>query len=217
MTTDDLIVELAGRLTPVRRLPTLRRQLAGWLLLSIPIVTIAAFALGLRPDAAVAGARGAFATMFALALLTTVIAGAAALQSGIPGAASAAGIWAPAAALAGWGLATAMFLTQSPAPPTATFPVHLLCAIQIAALAAVPALALMIRLRRAAPLQPLRTGTLTALAAAALAAAATQWLCPSDDPLHLLAGHIGVAAVLAAAGGWALAPAFTAVAGHGSR
>ena len=55
-------------------------------------------------------------------------------------------------------------------------------------------------LRRAAPLRQAWTGALATLAAAALGAAATQVLCPIDDPAHQLVGHVLPVILLAIAG-----------------
>jgi hypothetical protein len=55
-------------------------------------------------------------------------------------------------------------------------------------------------LRRAAPLRQGWCGALATLAAAAIGAAATQVLCPIDDPAHQLVGHLLPVILLAVAG-----------------
>jgi hypothetical protein len=55
-------------------------------------------------------------------------------------------------------------------------------------------------LRRAAPLRRTWSAALATLAAVALGAAATQFLCPIDDPAHLLVGHLLPVASLAIGG-----------------
>jgi hypothetical protein len=74
-------------------------------------------------------------------------------------------------------------------------PVHALCIIEIAGFAFIPGWALFNMLRRAAPLKRTWTAVFAALAATALGAAATQILCPLDDPAHYLMGHIAPAVV----------------------
>jgi hypothetical protein len=69
-------------------------------------------------------------------------------------------------------------------------PFHWACLFEIAGLSVVPAWALFAMLRRAAPLQRVWTAALAMLAASALAAVATQLICPVDDPAHLLVGHV---------------------------
>jgi hypothetical protein len=44
------------------------------------------------------------------------------------------------------------------------------------------------------------TASLAALASSALAAAATQLICPVDDPAHQLVGHVVPVAIIAVAG-----------------
>jgi hypothetical protein len=55
-------------------------------------------------------------------------------------------------------------------------------------------------LRRAAPLRLGWVAALATLAAVALAAAATQFICPIDDPAHQLVGHVLPVVVLAIGG-----------------
>jgi Negative regulator of sigma F len=69
-------------------------------------------------------------------------------------------------------------------------PFHLLCLIEIAGLGVVPGWLLFTMLRRAAPLRRVWNAALATLASVALGAAATQFLCPIDDPAHQLVGHL---------------------------
>ena len=85
-------------------------------------------------------------------------------------------------------------------PRVLALPVHVLCLIEIAGLAVVPVWALFAMLRRAAPLRRAWSGALATLASVALGAAATQFLCPLDDPAHHLVGHLLPVALLAGAG-----------------
>jgi hypothetical protein len=82
----------------------------------------------------------------------------------------------------------------------AAFPVHVGCVAQIVALSLIPGLALFTMLRRAAPLRLSWSAGLASLAAFAAAAAGTQFLCPINDPAHLLVGHAVPVAALALAG-----------------
>ena len=75
-------------------------------------------------------------------------------------------------------------------------PFHVACLIEIAGLSLVPGWALFAMLRRAAPLRRAWSGALATLAAVALGAAATQFLCPIDDPAHQLVGHLLPVAIL---------------------
>ena len=64
----------------------------------------------------------------------------------------------------------------------------------------VPGWALFAMLRRAAPLQRAWSAALATLAAVALAAVATQIICPVDDPAHQLVGHALPVAFLSVCG-----------------
>jgi hypothetical protein len=55
-------------------------------------------------------------------------------------------------------------------------------------------------LRGAAPLRHRWSAGLATLAALALAAAGTQFICPIDDPAHYLVGHFAPVAALAILG-----------------
>jgi hypothetical protein len=206
--TEALIVELARRLTPVRRLPSVGRRFTLWLLVSAPLVVIAVLAMGVRADAADTITRGPFLLLLALSVLTAGLAAASALHFSVPGTDGATARWTPGMALVGWTVAAGVLLVNTPpANRDATFPIHLLCVLQIVGVAMLPGAALVAMLRRGAPVHPARTGALAALASAALGAAGTQMICPSDDPLHLLAGHIAIGAAAAVIGAVALAPA----------
>ena len=79
-------------------------------------------------------------------------------------------------------------------------PIHRLCVIEIAGLGVLPAWALFAMLRRAAPLRRAWSAALATLASVALGAAATQFLCPLDDPAHQLVGHVLPVVFLAVSG-----------------
>jgi hypothetical protein len=65
-----------------------------------------------------------------------------------------------------------------------------------AGLSVVPGWALFAMLRRAAPLRRTWSEALATLAAVALAAVATQTMCPIDDPALQLVGHFLPVALL---------------------
>ena len=63
-----------------------------------------------------------------------------------------------------------------------------------------PGWALFAMLRRAAPLRRAWSAALATLAVAALAAVATQVICPVDAPAHQLVGHVLPVAFLSVSG-----------------
>jgi hypothetical protein len=87
-----------------------------------------------------------------------------------------------------------------PAQRLMAFPVNWPCGYKILGFSVIFGGAILVLLRRAAPLDFVWTGSLAALAATAMAAAATQLVCPVDDPAHQLVGHVVPVIVLAAAG-----------------
>jgi hypothetical protein len=67
-------------------------------------------------------------------------------------------------------------------------------------LSIVPGWALFAMLCRAAPLRRAWSAALATLAAVALAAVATQVICPVDDPAHQVVGHVLPVAFLSVSG-----------------
>jgi len=104
----------------------------------------------------------------------------------------------PLVAGAAWALALVVLLMTggSPVERVLALPFHWACLIEIAGLSVVPGWALFAMLRRAAPLRRAWSAALATLAAAALAAVATQVICPVDDPAHQLVGHVLPVALL---------------------
>lgn len=206
MRTDDLIIALArsaGPVTPVAR-PSAR--LLRWAVATTLLMMIAVFTIGPRADVRTAISQTTFAALVALTIGTALSAAASALVLSIPGAERSA--WQrglPLLAGGGWTLALAGLLVLEGAAieRLLEFPVHLTCVIEIAGLSLTPGWALFRMLRGAAPLERAWAGALAALAAAAFAALATQFICPIDDQAHHLVGHVLPVALLAATGAMA--------------
>ena len=204
MRTEDLIVRLAGSVTPVRPLPPPMRRFWRWTLVTLAATAAGVAVFGARPDAARVLSRPAFLAPLALTLLTAWLSARAAFVLSVPGGErSAADRWTPMAAGAAWAswLAIAVVLRGSPLARIAgSFPLHWGCVIQISLLAVAPGALLFVMLRRAAPLRARWSAGLAGLAAAALGAAGTQWICPLDNPAHLLTNHFMTMGLVAAAG-----------------
>ena len=127
----------------------------------------------------------------------------------VPGAErSASQHWLPIGAGVMWAglLIGALLDGDAPISRLTAFPFHAACAIEIAGLSIVPGLLLFFMVRRAAPLRLGWSATLAALASVALAATATQIICPIDDPAHHLVAHFGPAVLMVAFGGAFAAP-----------
>jgi hypothetical protein len=159
--------------------------------------------IGPRADVVSVMSQPAFLGIAVATIGTSLLSAASALVLGIPGAERT--IWQRALALmAGglWVLALVYLLTTEGAAVRRLlqWPLHWGCVIQIAGLSVVPGWALFAMLRRAAPLERAWSGALATLAAVAIAAAATQFICPLDDPAHQLVGHVLPVAALAMLG-----------------
>lgn len=199
MKTEDLIVQLARDARAVRPLPRPGRRLLRWLLAVLPFATLGVIAVGPRWNLAAAIGEPAFIASTVLMLGTALAAAAHALTTGVPGEGpSRSWRMAPFGLAAAWlGLLVAPIIAEGATAQPGTESVHWPCIWQIAVLGLLPAFALLAMLRRAAPLEPGRSALLAAIAGLALGTVATQFICPLDDPAHLIAGHAIPAAVLA--------------------
>ncbi len=203
MRTDELIVELARSAGPVRRLPSPSIRLARWTATTAPLMALAVIVIGPRTDVMTAMSQPAFLGIAAVTIGTALLSAATAFVLGIPGAEHS--VWqraVPLLAGAVWGLGLAYLLVSEGAAfeRVMSFPVHVTCLVEIAGLSIVPGWTIFVMLRRAAPLEPAWSGALAALAAVAGAAAATQLLCPVDDPAHQFVGHLLPVVVLSMLG-----------------
>jgi hypothetical protein len=203
MRTDELIVELARSAGPVRPLPSPSIRLARWTAVTAPLMVLAVIVIGPRADVIAAMSDPAFVGIAGVTIVTALLSAASAFVLGVPGAERS--IWQrmlPLLAGSLWALTLAYLLTTegSAVQRLQQWPFHWLCLVEIAGLSIGPAWALVMMLRRAAPLRRAWAGALAILGSVALGAAATQFLCPLDDPAHQLVGHAFPVAVMALLG-----------------
>ena len=193
MRTDELIVQLARGAGPVRPLPAPSVRLAQWTAAAVPMTVLGLIVIGPRMDVMTVIYDPAFAGLAVATLGTAVLSASAAFVLSVPGAErSPLQRVVPLAAGGVWALVLVVLLTNGgdPVQRVLALPFHWACLFEIAGLSVVPGWALFAMLRRAAPLQRVWTAALAMLAASALAAVATQLICPVDDPAHLLVGHV---------------------------
>jgi len=191
--TEELIVQLTRSLEPVQPLPSPFVRLVRWAALSFAIAALGVLAIGARADVADAIREPAFSALAMLAIATGIAAAATALLLSVPGAErSPAQRGVPLLLFGGWAASLAVMLVSGGAALERLFalPVHAACVIEIAGFALIPGWVLFNMLRRAAPLKRAWTAVFAALAATALGVAATQIVCPLDDPAHHLVGHL---------------------------
>jgi hypothetical protein len=201
--TDDLIVELARQATPVTPLASPTVRLTRWAAAMVVFAAAGVSLLGPRQDLLDALRQPVYAARLATTLLTAILAAAAAFMLSVPGAERArAQRVIPWVALGGWAVLLAALLVGGgkPVARLVAFPVNWPCSFKILGFSVISGTALFVALRRAAPLEPLWTASVAALAATAFGAVATQFVCPVDDPAHQLVGHVLPVVVLAAIG-----------------
>jgi hypothetical protein len=194
MTTDELILQLARSAAPVTPLRPSSARVRRWLAMATFGGVAAVLAIGPRADLGAAVLRPAFVASLLALLVAATSAAAAALALSVPGA-ERSSRWRllPIAAIVAWAATWILVMATSPAGHARLF--HAGCAIEIAVLGVATGWALVAMVRRAAPLQPAWTAALAAIAAVTVASAATQVICPIDDPVHQLVGHVLVAGV----------------------
>lgn len=192
MTTDELIVQLSRAAGPVTPLPRPSVRLAGWTAAALPVPVLGILVIGPRADIVTAIYEPMFVAIALATLGTALLSAAGAFVLSVPGVErSPLQRAAPLAAGAVWALVLVVLLTAGgdPVRRLLALPFHWACLIEIAGLSIVPGWALFVMLRRAAPLRLTWSAALASLAAVALAALATQIICPIDDPAHQLVGH----------------------------
>jgi hypothetical protein len=156
----------------------------------------------------VVGARGDFArslqdpvfVLFAMATLAAgLLAAGSAMTLSVPGAEVTAR-WRILAVLlmGGWALAWVGALVSGgdAGARLAAFPNHWACVAEIVGLSVPSGWVFFVMLGRAAPLRPAWCAALASVASAALAATATQIICPIDDPGHHIVSHVTPVALL---------------------
>lgn len=199
MDTHTLIDALVADLRPVRRLspPTLR--LLGWLAVSIPAVAAVVALQGIRSDLAVRFAEPTFLTEQVATVATALVAGWAALAGCVPGTVRWK-LWAPVLPLSAWivslGHQCWSEWVRVGAAGMSLRP-DWMCLPDIAVIGALPAIAIVIAIRRGACLNsaPVLWGS---LAAAALANAGLRLFHVEDAALMVIVWQFGSVALFTA-------------------
>lgn len=193
MKTDELINMLATDLKPVRRLPPPAWRLIGWLAVSVPVMVLIVATMRMRADIGVKLTEPVFLMQELASLATALIAGWAALVTCVPGEPDWKR-WTPVAPLALW-MATLghqcwdewMHLGLS----AMAFYSDLMCLPVIAMTSAVPALAMVLAIRRGACLPVPCAVWWGSLAAAALANVALRLFHTEDAALMVIVWQFG--------------------------
>lgn len=202
MQTEELIRALAANAAPVHRLAHPAVRAMTWMLLSVVYVAAFVWVAGVRPDLSVKLADPRFQIEVGAALLTSMMAAAAAFCAGCPG----RPLWerfAPLPFLAVWLASLGEGCWRQwvqKGPEGLVLQVDLTCFQNITMVSIFPAIVILIMIRQGAPLAPMSTTGLATLAAAALGAAALRLFHTQDMSLMLLVWQLGTVALLAGLG-----------------
>lgn len=203
MNTEDLLQKLARELRPATPLPAPRRRAGTWFVGAALYVSLLAIGMGFvkgYPD----GVGADFWAAQLAAIVTSLLAGAAAFASVIPGFVSRSRGLAVAAAAVWLGTLAATSIVDGNWSAVSGATHEWLCVAFIVAGGA-PLLAVLAwMLRRGAPLKPATTAAFAALAVAALANVGACLSLPHANAAITFVWHGGVIAactVLGAAGG----------------
>ena len=193
MTDDEgmhsaIVARLSAELVPVRPLRSPWTRLAGWLVVALGTVALAA-AVGLRDDLTMEIARPRYVVEIAILLAGAGLAATLALLVSVP-----ARIGGRRARQLGIGLlvlALAAALLGEPSATAAhsTLWTSLRCVACVGLFGLVPWLALYAAVLRAAPLDGRTTALCVGAAAFLVGAAAVRVACPFDDVPHLAVWH----------------------------
>jgi len=201
--TDELIVQLARAAGPVRPLPGPSVRLARWTAAAASMTALGVIVIGPRADVLTAIYQPTFVALAVATLGTALLSAAGAFVLSVPGVErSPLQRAVPLVAGGVWALVLVVLLTtgDDPVQRILALPFHWACVIEIVGLSIVPSWVLFVMLRRAAPLRRAWSAAFATLAAVALAAVATQVICPLDDPAHQLVGHLLPVALLSLSG-----------------
>jgi len=207
MRTEDLIVELASRVEPVRPLPSPAVRTVGWLIVAAACAAAGMAAFGLRHGLGDLARSTEFLATAFIAIAAVLFGSFAALVLAVPGAERSPALRGSTLALVAlWFvlLVTAIVRGGEGFSAIADWPV---CFLRVLLISLVPAWLLVVMVRRAAPLSLAWTAALAAMAALSTGAIAIQFICPFTDPGHALLGHLGPVILLGAVGAL-MAPRF---------
>ena len=203
MKTEHLVDRLAAELTPVRRIARPAMRLAWWLLISVPAAALVVWVFGLRPDLAARLADRAFLVEEGAAVLTALVGIYAALCAGLPDQPGWK-VWLPMAPMALWlGVlgqqCLDVFLRLGPKGLQVTSDAMCLPAIALGGL--VPAIAIVVMLRRSGKFRTTHACLCGALGAAALGAAALRLYHMEDAAIMVIVWQLGSVALFSLVAG----------------
>jgi len=206
METRNIIDALVADLRPVTPLRVPGVRLARWAAIAVASGVTAVAAIGIRPDLPGAALTAPFVGHSALLIAAAVTSAAAALCLAVPGERLPRWIRsAPGISILAWSAWLAVeSVSRAAADGGWEFAASWGCVAKAFAVGAVPAAALAVMVRRAAPVRPLPAVTFAALSGVAVGALGAELSCPLINPLHQLLWHAApaIATVLAIVTGY---------------
>lgn len=200
MKTDDLIGRIVAEAGPVRRLPPPARRLALWLAITLPCMAAVVMIMTPRADLVEKLGDPRFLTEQLAALATALAAAFAAFSAVVPDR-SRWPLLLPLVPLAVWlgslGLDCVSIL-MSAGPEGLRIEWDWVCIPAIVLVGAVPAAAIVVMLRRGAPILPCTAVALGALAAAAIGNFGLRLFHAQDASVMVLVWQFGTVALLTA-------------------
>ena len=193
METEDFINKLAQNLSPVRRALSPLTLLLRWLLITLPVLAMITWAMGLRPDLVSLIGNRQFLRTEILALITALISAYAAFCAGRPDEPTWK-LWLPVAIFGIWlaelGRQCVVLSVQTKG---AGLELHtdLMCIPAIAITGVIPAAAMVWFLRRSSAFRLTHASLYGAMAAAAAAEVALPLFHAADTALMVLVWQMG--------------------------
>jgi hypothetical protein len=188
--TEDLVRNLTTNAEPVTRLRPPMARAVSWLLLSLTYVAGVVLVVGVRPDIQARLTESRFLLEVVATFMTGAMAAAAAFCAGCPG----RPIWerfAPVPFLLVWLASLGEGCWQTWTQPGQGLQVDFVCLPSILAVALVPCILMFVMIRRGAPVAPMTTTALGALASAALGAGALRLFYTLDASVMILVWQFG--------------------------
>ena len=202
--TDELIRSLAENCGPVRRLPPPMTRVALWLAISVPYVAAVALAYRLSGNEISLSLEPRFLIEELATIVTALAAAVAAFCCGTPGLDRKIA-FLPLLPLTVWLVSIGQDCAKSWLQLRAaglSLSVGWECLPPSALIGLLPAVAMVVMLRRGAPLYPRVTMALGGLAVAALANLGLRLFHPGDVTTMMLIWHLGAVALLLALACW---------------
>lgn len=200
MRTDELIDRLAEAAVPAAPLAAPARRAALWFLAALPFVAAVVLAHGSLPGIERLGSEPRFLVEQLAAFATAILAAIGAFASTVPGA-SRRWLWLPLVPLAVWLASVGRGCLDDwirLGPDGLRVVVDTGCWLPMAMVGFVPAVLMVVMLRRGAPLRPHLSLALGGLAVAAVANAGLQLFHLADVSIMVLVWHLGTVAVFSA-------------------